>query len=131
MHTCTLGYCQKKYWDIQQHIIVLRYYIPVHYDIVRGNTNISSSILLSSIYTNLYTMKLSEETLRYPASYYFPSPLILYNMILSDETLKYPAACYFSPLIHTCTISILPLDEGVNHPNTFIQEQYVFYYTEA
>jgi hypothetical protein len=22
------------------------------------------------------------------------------------------------------------LDEGVNHPNTFIQGQYVFYYTE-
>jgi hypothetical protein len=52
-------------------------------------------------------------------------------MILSDETLKYPAACYFPPLIHTCTINILPLDEGVNHPNTFIQEQYVLYYTEC
>jgi hypothetical protein len=46
-------------------------------EIVRTNTNISSSILLSfSINTYLYTMLLSEETLRYPAAYCCPSPLI-------------------------------------------------------
>ena len=33
-------------------------------------------LLSVSIYTYLYNMILSEETLRYPASYYFPSPLI-------------------------------------------------------
>jgi hypothetical protein len=55
MHTCTIGYCR--------------------------NTEISSSILLSfSIYANMYTMKLSNQTLIYPVSYYCP------------------------PYIHTCTI---------------------------
>ena len=29
------------------------------------------------------------------------------------------------------SINTLPLDEGVNHSNTFIQGQYVFYYTEC
>ena len=76
IHTCTIGYCQKKHSNIQQHIIVLLHsYKPVLYEIVRTNTNISSSILLSSIYTYLYTMILSDETLRYPAVYYCP-PLI-------------------------------------------------------
>ena len=51
-------------------------YMPVQYDIVRRNTKISNSILLSSINTYLYNMILSEETLRYPAAYHCPSPLI-------------------------------------------------------
>ena len=52
-------------------------YITVQYDIVIRNTKISSSILLSfSINTYLNNTLLSEETLRYPAAYYCPSPLI-------------------------------------------------------
>jgi hypothetical protein len=78
IHTCTIWYCQKKYSNIQHHVIVLlRLYTPVQYDIVRRNTKISSIILLSFfIYTYLYNMILSAETLRYPASYCCPSPLI-------------------------------------------------------
>jgi hypothetical protein len=56
--------------------------IPVQYDIVRRNTKISSSMLLS-----------------------FSINIYVYNMILSEETLWYPAACYCPSLfIHTCTI---------------------------
>jgi hypothetical protein len=51
-------------------------YMPVQYDIVRRNTKISSSMLLSSINPYLYNMILSEETLKYPAAYHCPSPLI-------------------------------------------------------
>jgi hypothetical protein len=54
----------------------------VQHDIFRGNTKISSITLLSSS-LNTY----------------------LYNMILSEETLKYPASyCSPSTLMHTCTI---------------------------
>jgi hypothetical protein len=50
--------------------------IPIQYDIVRRNTKISSIIVLSfSITIYLCNMILSEETLRYPAAYYCPSPL--------------------------------------------------------
>ena len=75
IHTCSIKYCQKKHEDIQQHIIVLLHlYVPVQYDIVRGNIKISSSMLLSfSINTYLYNMILSEETLRYLAACYCPS----------------------------------------------------------
>jgi hypothetical protein len=53
--------------------------------IVRRNTKISSSILLSfSINTYLYNMVLSEETLRYLPAYF----------------------CFY-PLIHTCIINII------------------------
>jgi hypothetical protein len=49
----------------------------VQFDTVRRNTKISRSILLSfSINTYLYNIIMTEETLRYPASYYCPSPLI-------------------------------------------------------
>jgi hypothetical protein len=55
----------------------LHLYIPVQYDIVRRNTKISTSMLLSfSVYTYLYNMIFPEESLRYPASYSCPSPLI-------------------------------------------------------
>jgi hypothetical protein len=75
LHTCTIWNCQKKHQDIHHHIIVLLHcYIPVQYEIVRRNTRISIIILLSfSIVTYLYNMKLSEETPRYPASYYCPT----------------------------------------------------------
>jgi hypothetical protein len=77
IQTCTIWCCQEKHKDIQQHVIVLNYSIPVHYDIVRTNTKISSIIVLSfSITTYLYTMILSEETLRYLAVCYCPSILI-------------------------------------------------------
>jgi hypothetical protein len=78
IHTCTIWYCQKKHWYFKQYVIVLlQYYIPVQYDIVRRNTKISSIILLSFyINTYLYNMQLSEESLRYPASYCCPSTLI-------------------------------------------------------
>ena len=77
IHTCTIRYCHKKHSNIQHHVIVrLHLYIPVQYDIVRRNTKISSSMSFSSINTYLYNMILPEETLRYPASFSCPSPLI-------------------------------------------------------
>jgi hypothetical protein len=67
----------------------------VQHDIYRGNTKISSIILLSFyIKIYLYNMILSEEkqiSSSMLLSFYINT--YLYNMILAEETLSYSAAC--------------------------------------
>ena len=65
-----------------------------------------ASYYCSTLIHTSTTMKLSEETLRYPSAccMFFSINTYLYNMKLSEETPRYPASHYCPTLIHTCTI---------------------------
>jgi hypothetical protein len=118
IYICTIWYCQKKHWDIKRQVIVLLHlYIPVLYTIVRRNTKIYSCILFSlsintylrnmvlsfSISTYCYNIVVSEETLRYPVAYHFPSPLripVQYDIIRRNTKISNSMLFFFINIYH-------------------------------